>query len=403
MTAAPSYVVLGAGRQGVAAAYDMVRFGQAARIALSDGDLPQARAGVARLKKLLAADLSRRKTRLLAVRVDGRRRSALKKLLAGQSAVLSTLPYDLNPVAAEAAVAAKTPYADLGGYFETTQKILKLDAKAKRAGVALIPDCGVSPGLCNSLAACGIQRLDAAEEVRMYCGGLPQVPRPPLGYKVVFSLEGLLGNYFGKAYVLKNGRVEVAPPLSAQEELDFGPPLGKLEAAVTGGATSTCPWTYAGRIRAYEYKTLRYPGHFDKIRTLNDLGLLDTEPVNVDGCRLVPRKVFVALAGPRLRFPDDRDLLVQRVIVRGRKDGRKTEIVYDLLDRFDPATGFTAMQRTTGFSAAVVTAALALGQVREKGVVPLEKALPGRFVLEETRKRGIMVKETVRAVGPDML
>ena len=122
------------------------------------------------------------------------------------------------------------------------------EGRARRAGVTLIPDCGVAPGMCNSLAACGIEQLTRTDEVHMYCGGLPQKPRPPLGYKIVFNLEGLLGNYFGKAYVLEKGRVKQVPSFSGREEMRFGPPLGRLEAVITGGATSTCPWTYKGKI-----------------------------------------------------------------------------------------------------------------------------------------------------------
>jgi lysine 6-dehydrogenase len=240
-----------------------------------------------------------------------------------------------------------------------------------------------------------MQKLTRAEEVHIYCGGLPQHPRPPLNYKIVFNLEGVLGNYFGKSYVLEGGKVRLVPSFSGQEYLTFGRPLGKLEARTTGGATSTCPWTFRGKLKAYDYKTLRYPGHYDKMEMLKQLGLFETSPVRVNGSRLPPREMFVASVGQRLAFPKDRDLLVLRVIVRGRIGKRKAEAVYDLLDYGDPRTGFTAMQRTTGFSAAIVLEQLAQGRVRQAGVVPVEKALDGRVVLEATRERGIRIKETI--------
>src|SRR5258706_1039102 len=242
---------------------------------------------------------------------------------------------------------------------ESTRTILKLHGRAKKAGVTLIPDCGIAPGFCNSLAVCGMEKLDRPEEVHMYCGGLPQHPRPPLGYKIVFNLEGVLGNYFGKAYVLKNGKVALIPSFSGKEMLSFGKPLGMLEARTTGGATSTAPWTFRGKLKAYDYKTLRYPGHYDKIQTLKDLGLFETTPVRVNGYRIPPREVFVAVAGPRLAYPKDRDLLVMRVAVRGKLKGQKTQVVYDLLDYGDMRRGFTAMQVTTGFQDAIILANLA--------------------------------------------
>lgn len=391
-----SYLILGAGKQGLAAAYDAIVYGQARRVTLADSRLEAARQGVLRLKKLAATELRRNGIALSAVTIDARKKSSLKSAMRGHDAVLSALPYYLNETAAQAAIETRTHYCDLGGYFESTRKIMKLDKKAQKAGVALITDCGVSPGMCNSLAVCGIEQLSVASEVHIYCGGLPQNPRPPLGYKVVFNLEGVIGNYFGKAYVLKDGKVALIPSFSGREELDFGAPLGKLEAVVTGGATSTCPWTYEGRIRSYDYKTLRYPGHYDKIQAIKDLGLLETEPVRVSGSEVRPVDVFVAAAGPRLSFPDDRDLLVLKVIVRGQRDGRRMEIVYDVLDYYDPKTGFTAMQRTTGFSAAVVLEMLALGSIRKTGFVPLEKGVPGRAFFSEIRRRGIQVKETIR-------
>jgi lysine 6-dehydrogenase len=389
-----SYLVLGAGKQGLAAAYDAALFGSASRLVLADGRAFAARAALHRLKALLGP--AGRKISLSAAGVDGRRKNDLKRLLKGHHAVLSALPYYLNVNVVEAAIAARANYCDLGGYFEATRLVLDRNARAKKAGVTLVPDCGVSPGMNNSLAACGIDQLDEPREVHMYCGGLPQTPRPPLNYKIVFNLEGLLGNYFGKAYVLRDGEVALMPSFSEREELEFPAPLGKLEAVTTGGATSTCPWTYRGRLKSYDYKTLRYPGHYEKIQFLKDLGLLETSPVDVNGVQVVPRQLFVAAAGPRLNFPDDRDFLVLRVIVGGRTGGRPARIVYDVLDAFDPKTGFTAMQRTTGFSAAVVLEMLAQGKVAEKGAVPVEKAVPGRAFLEEIRKRGIDVKETVQ-------
>jgi lysine 6-dehydrogenase len=393
-----SYIVLGAGKQGVAAAFDILRFGRASRLTLADSAPELAKKSVQRLRRFL--DRQRSQIFLTSTGVDGRREASLKNAFKGHQAVLSALPYYLNPGAAKAAIAAKVHYADLGGHFDTTREILKLDSKAKKAEVTLIPDCGVSPGMSNSLALRGIEQLDETSEVRIYCGGLPQNPQPPLGYKIVFNLEGVLGNYFGKAYVLRDGKVALLPSFSDKEEIDLGPPLGKLESFVTGGATSTCPWTFQGKIRTYEYKTLRYPGHHEKIQTLKDLGLLETAPVQVDGCRVIPRRFFVALAEPRLRFPDERDLLAMRVIVRGRKNQKGREIRYDVLEYFDPETGFTAMQRTTGFSAAVVLEMLAQGIIRQRGVVPVERAVPSLIFLEEIRKRGIEVKETVSEEQP---
>ncbi|MBI2916197.1 MAG: saccharopine dehydrogenase NADP-binding domain-containing protein, partial [Elusimicrobia bacterium] len=359
-----SYLILGSGRQGTAAAYDVLRHGEASCLVLADRSLEKAKEGVTRIRSLLG---QRPGVQLLHKRVDVSRSSQLRDLFKGHSALLSALPYYHNPKIASLAIESKVSYCDLGGYFEMTKKIGALDSKAKKAGVTLVPDCGVSPGMCNSLAVSAMEKLDRTEDVSIYCGGLPQNPKPPLGYQVVFNLEGVLGNYFGSSYVLRNGRIKQIPSFSEKEILSFGKPLGKLEAFVTGGATSTCPWTFHGKIKNYQYKTLRYPGHYEKIKLLKDLGLMENDPIQFEGQRISPRKFFAAVAEPRLTFRDRRDILVMKVIARGKRGGVPCEIVYDVLDRYDPKTRFSAMQRTTGFSAAIVLEMLAMGKIHAKG------------------------------------
>lgn len=392
------YAILGSGRQGTAAAYDLILNGGAERVLLADAHEDAAKAAAARLKKLLAGPIRTRGVRILTARLHGDKRADLLKVLKGSEAALSALPYYLNPGAAAAALESRVHFADLGGYLESTRRILKLDAKARKAGVTLVPDCGLAPGMNNTLAVAAMERLSISREVRLYCGGLPQKPRPPLGYKTVFNLEGLLASYFGEAFALRKGEVVKLTPFSEREELDFGEPLGRLEAFVTAGGAGTCPWTFKGRIQTYEYKTVRYPGHYEKIQLLRDLGLLDEKPLEVNGGMVAPRSVFLAAVGPRLKFPDEKDLVVLRVAVRGQNEGKNVEIAYDLVDLHDPKTGFTAMERTTGFSAAVVLHMLADGRIRLRGAVPAEKAVPGRLFLEEIRKRGIRVTETIRTL-----
>jgi lysine 6-dehydrogenase len=390
-----AYIVLGAGHQGVAAAYDIARYGHATRVTLADASLPLARSAVEKVKALLGVELTRNGTTLAARRVDGRRSTDLVKAIDGHCGVLSALPYFLNPTAARAAIVARAHYVDLGGHFDTTQEILKLDRTAQKAAVTLTPDCGVAPGLCNALATRGMSRLDKTDEIRMYCGGLPQKPHPPLGYKLVFNMEGVLGNYFGNAYEIKHGRVALGPSFGGKEELDFGPPLGRLEAFVTGGATSTCPWTFEGRVQTLTYKTLRYPGHHEKIETLRGLGLFESDPIRLDSQWVSPRRLFIKLAEERLRFPGEKDLLVMRVKVRGEKDGVAKQVVYDMLEYEDPSTGFTAMQRTTGFTAAIVLEMLVLKEVEKPGVVPLEKLISPKTYLDAVRQRGFAITETI--------
>jgi len=386
------YLILGAGRQGTACAYDLARFGEADRIILADASLEYARKSVDRLRGLLPASDA---ARLEPVSVSVQDHAALVETLKGASAVMSAVPYYFNPRVAKAAIEAAVPMCDLGGDIEIVHEEQRLSKEARTAGIAIIPDCGLAPGMNNILAVYGMERLDRTESVEIRCGGLPQIPRPPLGYRLVFNLEGMLNNYFGKAYVLRNGKVTEIESFSELEEIRFPKPLGKCEAFVTAGATSTCPWTFEGRIRSYNYKTIRYPGHYEKIKLLRDLGLLERRPVTIKGSEVAPRDLIVKVVGDKIAFPEDRDLVALRVTCRGIKNRKPAEVVLNMLEFYDPATGFSAMERATGFSTGIVAGMLARGEIKERGVVPLETAVPAGLFVRELHRRGLTVKERI--------
>lgn len=379
------YAVIGAGRQGTAAAYDLACFGDADEIRLIDADGNAARDAAARIDRLAGRAVATAHT------VDVLDRKALVAALAGVRAALSGVPYFLNVGVARAAVDAGSSFNDLGGNTEVVQQELALDAEAKLRGVSIVPDCGLAPGMGNTLAVYGMTKFDRATDVRIFCGGLPQVPRGPLGYKLVFSLEGLTNEYTGEAVIIRGGRRVVEPAFTGLEPV-HSDELGPLEAFYTSGGTSTCPWTFEGRLDTYEYKTLRWPGHYAKLRPLIELGFLDQTPVSVGGHDVVPRQLAHALLSTWIDYPDDPDLVVLRVDVSGDTDGRRRTFRMDILDRHDDATGFTAMERTTAYPAAIVTILQARGLV-PPGARPLELAVPGPEFVAELSKRDIRLRE----------
>lgn len=385
------YGVLGSGMQGVAGAYDLAKFGNAEKVFLSDTNEKQAKLGAEKVNSLLKKNI------VEAVTLNVQSESALEAFLKPIDAVLSAVPYYLNPQIAKAAVETKTHFNDLGGDTPTVRKELELDQQAKEAGVSIIPDCGVMPGMGNHFAVHAIQQMDSCEEVQVRCGGLPQHPKPPLGYKLVFSLEGLFNNYFGKAWILKNSHVTEVETFDGYEEIEFPQPLGKCEAFTTTGATSTCPWTFEGKIKTWEYKTVRYKGHYEKIQTLRTLGLLDMKPVYVKGSNIIPRDLACAVIAPKISFPDDPDLIVLRTTCRGTKGQKKISITYDVLDLQDPVTGFSAMARCTAFSATIITIMMAQGET-PVGAVPLETSINQTNYIKELEKRGIKVNIATRNI-----
>jgi lysine 6-dehydrogenase len=281
---------------------------------------------------------------------------------------------------------------------------LALSAKARKAGVTVVPDCGLAPGMVSILAADGVARLERTDSIRIRVGGLPRHPKPPLNYALVFSANGLINEYVEPCMVLRNGKLAWREPLADVEELTFPKPFGKLEAFNTSGGSSTLPYTYRGRVKTLDYKTIRYPGHCTKVRLLFDLGLTDIKPMTVDGKRIIPRHLLIQRLEAVLPWEKD-DVVLLRVEVEGTERSRDREIKrssggrtvgYELIDYADRKSGLTAMERTTGFSAAIVALMLGRGQVDCTGAFTGENCVPSTEYIKELRKRGLRL----RVAGP---
>src|SRR5579859_400365 len=378
------YAVIGSGRQGTAAAYDLALLGDAESVLIADILLAQAERSAARINSLVGREVAR------AAQVDVQDEDAVVALLTGASiqVFVSGLPYFFNMGLTRAALRARASMCDFGGNTDQIRQQLALDSQAKAAGVTLIPDCGQVPGLGTSLCAYAFTLMDEPRDIVMYDGGIPQHPRPPWNYILTFNIEGLTNEYFGTTLFLRDGQQREMRCFDEYELLDFPSPIGQLEAFTTAGGTSTMPWTYAGKLRMLQNKTLRWPGHYIQWKTFNDAGLLALSPVSVDGAAVIPRHLLHSLLEPQLRArPHERDMVIIRVIVRGVKDGQEKQMTIDLFDYYDETTGFTAMERTTGWHAAIMAAFIARGLV-PRGAVPVELAVPGPTFVEEFRKRG---------------
>lgn len=386
-----AFSVLGAGRQGTAAAYDFALHGEADEIVLADVDLGRARAAASRVNALTDGSIAR------AARVDVTKPESLLRVLRGMDVVLSAVPYVFNLRIARAAVRAKASMVDLGGHTETARAQLALDPQARKAGIAIVPECGMGPGANVTLAVHAMGLLDRADEVRVYDGGLPQRPRPPWLYELTFHVAGLTNEYTGSATFLRNGELVQVPALAEPEPLVL-PPLGALEAAVTSGGLSTMPWTYRGRLRVLENKTLRYPGHWAQIRAFADLGLLSERPLTVRGSKVVPRELFHVLFEPQVTPREIRDVAVTHVVARGEKGGRPAEAVVDMVDTYDARTGFRAMERVTGWHAAIAAEMIARREV-PPGAHGVETGVPPARFVEEARRRGLAVGTRVHSIA----
>jgi lysine 6-dehydrogenase len=239
--------------------------------------------------------------------------------------------------------------------------------------------------------------LDEVVDILMWDGGLPTNPRPPFNYLLTFHVAGLTNEYAEPAIFLRDWKVTEVPTMTELETVEFPEPIGTLEAFVAGGGTDTMPWTYEGKLRTLQNKTLRHPGHFAQLRAFYDLGLWSLDPIQVSGVSIVPRDVFHALFEPKVVFHGDPDMVIMRVQATGTKDGRPAEAIVEVIDRYDEVTGFTAMERGTGWSAAIVAEMMARGQT-PRGAGGVETMVPAAPFVQALLQHGIPVSEKVRYV-----
>lgn len=382
-----SYIVLGAGRQGIAAAYDVALLGDASRVTLADFDANAAKAAAERVNRLLGRPTAD------AIQLDVTDVAAVRRAIKGYTVALSGVPYFYNLALTRAAIDCGVSFCDLGGNTDIVRQQHALDPEAKGAGVSIIPDCGMGPGMGNTLAVYAMSLLDSTEHIYMYDGGLPQKPQPPWNYQLSFSIEGLTNEYYGGMTVLRDAKLAHLPCFTELETVDI-PPVGKLEACIIAGGVSTAPWTFLGKLRSYQIKTLRYPGSFGQLKAFSDLGLFELTPIQVDGVDVIPRHVFHALFEPKIRADVVKDVAIVRVRAVGTKNGRPAECVIDVVDYFDEKTGFTAMQRCTGWHLSIVAGMQARGET-PKGSVPLEIAVAGDSFVREARKRDFKIVVSV--------
>ena len=385
------YGVIGAGRQGVATAYDMLRHGGGASVLLADYDASVAQQAAARINRLIGREVA------TWAQVDASDVDALVAVLDGLDVFLCGTPFGFIPAATEAALRARVSMVDYGGHTPTVLQQLERDADAKAAGIAIVPDCGMGPGMNNTLGAYAVELLEQAgltpRDVYLWDGGIPQNPTPPWNYQCAFNINGLTNEYYGEVAVLRDGKLTMIGAFEELETLVFEG-VGELEAFVTTGGTSTAPYTYEGKLRTYQNKTCRWPGHFAQFKAFQQLGLFELEPIEINGQSIVPRDVFHALLEPQITAPVIKDVCVMRAKGVGEDaNGHERAVIIDLVDYYDEATGFTAMERITGWHAGIMAEFIARGIV-EPGVWPMERAVPAGVFMEKVRERGFNV--TVR-------
>jgi lysine 6-dehydrogenase len=389
-------LVIGSGMMGSAAAYDMACQSQVDSVTLADSDLKRAQDVAARVNRIVGAKKVR------ATAIDASREKEAVRLMKGHDGALSAVPYFLNLGLAQSAIAAGCHFADLGGNNTVVRQELALANKAEKKNVGLAPDCGLSPGMASILGGELVNRLDGrADALKLYVGGLPERPMPPFHYQLVFSVEGLINEYVEPARILRKGKLTTIEALTEPEPFHMDG-FAPLVAFQTSGGTSTLPETFAGRVGECFEKTLRYPGHYDLLCELKELGLFSSEKMRVGNVEISPRalmsKVFegkFASKGPdvcimRLEAHESIKAPGVRGLLGGKLKGRVAS--FTMVDHYDPKTDMSAMMRTTAFPASIVLQMMCSGAIAKRGAVLSERDVPAELFLDEIKRRGIKIE-----------
>jgi len=386
-------LVLGAGRMGHGAVFDLVN---------NSPDVTAVTVADFHLEKAEAVAAAVASPKVTARQIDASDHQSVAELMRGHDSVISCVNYWYNVSLSKAAIETGANFCDLGGNNYIVDEQLTLGAEAKAAGINIIPDCGLAPGMVSILAMHGAARFESIDEIHIRVGGLPQNPQPPLNYQLVFSVEGLINEYIEVARVIRDGQIEQVDSMTELESLKFDgfPPL---EAFQTSGGTSTLPDTFLGKIKELDYKTIRYAGHCDKFKTMIDLGLCSSDEIIADFVTTTPRKVFAELLQKNLPADGPDYVLVRLEFVGKLKaetrpvgsvfSGVADHLRYDIVDKHDEQTGMSAMMRTTAFPASIIAQMMARGDVLSRGATPQEKAIDPEQFVAELRRRDIIIKE----------
>lgn len=381
-------LTIGCGMMGSAIAFDLAQSSGVSEILLADID------------ELRAADIaqtlsSKSHSKIIrSARLDVNYYDDVVEAMTGVDAAIGAVSYTQNYLLTRAAIEARTHFFDLGGNNDVVNRQLALDQQAKAANVLIVPNCGLAPGLANVLAASGANRFEKVIEIHLRVGGLPQQPRPPLNYQLVFAPEGLINEYVEPAEVIRDGKLTQVESMTDIEEISFPPRFSALEAFNTSGGLSRLGRMFDGKVQQMDYKTIRYKGHCEKFRTLIEVGFASNEPIIVGDTIRTAREIFGDLLRKKLNS-NGPDVVLLRVTMSGIIGGSSKTLAYEMIDYYDDANMMTAMMRTTAFPTSIIAQLVASNTITARGVLPPEQCVPAGPLVEELKKRNIIITETL--------
>jgi saccharopine dehydrogenase-like NADP-dependent oxidoreductase len=372
-------VVLGAGLVGAPMAKDLA----------GDADI---QVTVADINDTALAKLSGQEG-IETIKADLSDKAALTGILDRADMVVNAVPGFMGFATLQTIIDAGKDVVDIAFFPEDP---FQLDALAKKKGVTAVVDCGVAPGMSNMLVSHCHSRMDRTDSAVIYVGGLPEVRHWPYEYKAVFSPIDVIEEYVRPSFYLENGTLVKRAALSDPEYIDF-PGIGTLEAFNTDGLRSLVKTL---EIPNMKEKTLRYPGHIEKMAVLRESGFFGTEPIAINGAMIRPLDLTAKLLFPMWQLKEGEvDITIMKIVVEGETDGERIRTTWDLYDRYDPATRIHSMARTTGYTATMATRLVMEKRFNPKGVIPPEhigrEAACVDFILKGLARRGVEYHESV--------
>jgi saccharopine dehydrogenase-like NADP-dependent oxidoreductase len=363
-------LILGSGLMGPAAAYNAMTDPKVTQVTICDISQAQLDLCAETLTDKPGAE------KLTFTQLDMNDQAAAARLMADFDAAVAALPRTLNVLGLRAALRSGTPLVDLA---QASPEVLsRLEDEMETAGRFIVLGCGVEPGLTEIMARHLAEKMDRVDELHIMCGGIPEKPTPPLGYKIVFGGRQLPLRELDSE-VVHEGQLQLVPRYSGVEAVTF-PGVGECEAWHEGFKPWILDIPALKNIRVGTQKTVRWPGYAAKITVLKEMGLLSQEPVLVDGVPVAPKRLLDALLYPKVKLEEgERDITCFRVELLGEKDGRSCTYKAEMVDWFDDDSGFTSMARTTAFTGAIVARMIASGKLKagDKPFVTPEQVITG--------------------------
>ena len=380
------YLVLGAGKMGVALAKDLIESSPQNIVTLVDISPHQ----LEKAGRFIAS--SRLEVRQGDMEIEEQR----ERLFKDKDVVLNALLHRHSLPSLETAIRSAVHFVDLAG--EAPLARMSHDQLAQANSVTVISGMGLSPGITNVLVGRAVHLLEETERALIYCGGNPVHPRPPLLYKIVYAIDSLINFYQRPALIIRHGQVEEVAPLTGLESVGFPPDFPDMECFFTDGLSSLLQ-TMKGRIHGDLYeKTVRHRGHAQGFRTLQECGFLSTDPVQIGDQRIIPRQVSETLLEERMKLGEEKDVTLLRILVSGKKSGVPQTHIFEMVDHYDSDKKYTSMARTTSFPASIAAQMIVSGQVSARGVVFPERIFSQDLFpvfMEGLRKRGVAISHEI--------